>query len=262
MSQYDFPSNISVPKAFYSRYHHDIKPSNILLSGGHFKLSDFGFASFGPIEDAYITSPGSFGTVSYGIYLFPCSLMSLSDSHPGPPEPNIYTIFNLTLESFQKFDLWSVGCVLSEAATWVVLGYSGISKFSTLRRRVLDKICTEREKKEPEVQSNISVNIPRRGDYFHDATDVLAIVTSWHRFLRSSVRRSDTISSKVLDIVDQGLLVSDIKGRLHATTLYVQLKQCIEKGGIEASLLPDNDTEIEEFLREEESPDSEEDVAA
>ncbi|PMD45721.1 hypothetical protein L207DRAFT_630123 [Hyaloscypha variabilis F] len=232
------------PAREYTGYHHDIKPSNILLSGEHFKLSDFGFAYFGPIDGTIsaLAATASFGTVSYG-----------------PPAPNIYTTAHRTLEGFLKFDLWSLGCVLSEAATWVVLGYSGIKTFATLRRQTLNRICAEHEKDrlERETEADRSVNIPLPGDYFHDGVDVLAAVTSWHTFLRNSVRRSDTITSRVLDIVDQGLLVSDIKGRWDAKTLYVRLKHAINAGQVEADLLPSVDTDIKVFLTNEESKDLE-----
>jgi hypothetical protein len=148
-----------------------------------------------------------------------------------------------------------LGCVLSESATWVVLGNYGVQKFTTLRQRVLDKLITEHENKEPKTQSDKSLNIPRRGDYFHDGTNVLDIVTSWHEFLRHSVRKSDTITSKVLDIVDRGLLVSNIKERFDADMLHEQLKSCIREGEQGARLLPRIDTELEEFLREEQIDD-------
>jgi serine/threonine protein kinase len=60
--------------SYATRYHHDIKPSNILLSGGQFKLSDFGFASAGPVVEAMISPPAAFGTVSYGQSFFPRTL--------------------------------------------------------------------------------------------------------------------------------------------------------------------------------------------
>lgn len=55
-----------VAKIFCFRYHHDIKPSNILLCGENFKLSDFGFASFGATDDLKLSPPTCYGTVSYG----------------------------------------------------------------------------------------------------------------------------------------------------------------------------------------------------
>jgi hypothetical protein len=59
------------------------------------------------------------------------------------------------------------------------------------------------------------------------------------------------ITAKVLDIIDRGLLVSDVKKRLDANALCVRLKLVISEGGREACLLPSIDTDLEEFLREE-----------
>jgi hypothetical protein len=69
------------------------------------------------------------------------------------------------------------------------------------------------------------------------------------------------ITTKVLDIIDQGLLVSDIKKRLDANTLCVRLKLVISEGEREGCLLPSIDTDLEQFLREEWSKDAEEDVS-
>ena len=139
----------------------------------------------------------------------------------------------------------------------MVLGSYGVKQFRTLRQRILDKISTEREKKEPQTQFDKSLNIPRRGDYFHDGTNVLDVVASWHEFLRNSVRKSDTITSKVLDIVDHSLLVSNIKVRFDANMLHERLKRSIREGEQEARLLPHVDTKLEEFLREEQIDDLE-----
>lgn len=96
-----------------------------------------------------------------------------------------------------------------------------------------------------------AVNVPRRGDYFHDGADVLSIMDPWHKFLRSSVRKSDTFTGKVLDIIDEGLLVNDVEKRLDVDTLYSQLKHALDAGGKECSLFPGIDPEIEEFWRED-----------
>ncbi len=144
---------------------------------------------------------------------------------------------------------------MSESATWVVLGNYGIQKFRTLRQRILDKLSIAQEKKELKPQSDKSLNITRRGDYFHDGTNVLDVVTSWHGFLRDSVRKSDTITSKVLEIVDRGLLVSNIKDRFDAKMLHEQLKRAIREGEEAARLLPHINTELEEFLKEEQIDD-------
>ncbi|PVH68936.1 hypothetical protein DL98DRAFT_627424 [Cadophora sp. DSE1049] len=178
-------------------YHHDIKPSNILVSRGRFQLSDFGFASFIPADGSLIPASPATGTLSYG-----------------PPKPSVYTNTGVTVEGLLKFDIWSLGCVLSEAATWIVLGTPGVEQFSRLRSEALNELCTAQERQKVESQAIHHENIPRRGDYFHDGRNVLKVVTSWHRHLRSSLRRSDTITSKILDLVDKDLLPPPFPGGL------------------------------------------------
>ena len=178
----------------------------------------------------------------------------LIDFNQGPPEPNLYSV-NPTVDSLQKFDLWSIGCVFSEAATWVVLGKTGIEKFQTIRRRTLDRLYIESRNGESKGQTNIGTKIVRRGDYFHDGTDVLAVVTSWHNFLRSTLRKSDTVTSKILNIVDQRLLVNAIKERIDAKALSVQLSHVFEESEAESDLLPPIDPELKGYLEEEEAGD-------
>lgn len=60
-----FPCPVAKRRSCF-RYHHDIKPSNILLCGENFKLSDFGFASFGATDGLKVSPPTCYGTVSYG----------------------------------------------------------------------------------------------------------------------------------------------------------------------------------------------------
>lgn len=40
----------------------------------------------------------------------------------------------------QTIDIWSLGCVFSIAATWVVLGYQGIRQYNWMREKAISKI--------------------------------------------------------------------------------------------------------------------------
>ncbi|ETS88089.1 hypothetical protein PFICI_01917 [Pestalotiopsis fici W106-1] len=100
--------------------HGDLKPENILWfkatpndedssNLGTFKLSDFGLASFHSLESRKRFQPAGFSAT----YRAPeCDL----DRHIS-----------------QKYDMWSLGCVLLEHLTWYLLGYDGVTAFSQRR---------------------------------------------------------------------------------------------------------------------------------
>jgi hypothetical protein len=48
-------------------------------------------------------------------------------------------------------------------------------------------------------------NLPL-GDYFHNGSELLPEVKSWHEYLRYLIRRNDTITGQVLDLIENGML--------------------------------------------------------
>jgi len=96
------------------------------------------------------------------------------------------------------------------AATWVVLGAQGIKHFEEIRRCAITDVITTSSRKPPSVAST-SVPSPNLlpGDYFHDGRNVLEVVKNWHALLRTSLRNTDTITSRVLDLVDSAMLIPD-----------------------------------------------------
>lgn len=52
------------------------------------------------------------------------------------------------------------------------------------------------------------VSVPSCDDAFHDGREVLPAVTEWHLYLRNSSRKSDTITDRILDLVDYHMLKS------------------------------------------------------
>lgn len=106
----------------------------------------------------------------------------------------------------QGIDIWSLGCVFSVAATYVVAGKEGVKQYHLLRQQASFK-------------SGRGV-----GDVFHDTEKVLREVTEWHRYLRTIVRAQDAYTSRVLDIVDKFMLItpgeSRISGQVLTSTLF------------------------------------------
>lgn len=112
----------------------------------------------------------------------------------------------------QTIDTWSFGCVLSVAATWVVLGYQGMLQFWTLRT------VANGERKKGGEQST---------DRFHDGKDVLPEIKSWHRYLANHVRIGDTITAKVLNLINEDMLKADPEERLTSTKLCKELDKIL-----------------------------------
>ena len=124
----------------------------------------------------------------------------------------------------QAIDIWSLGCVFSVAATWVVLGHKGVREFDRLRRRAIENIINEQQNRRSSQGSDHDLTTTQ-GDRFHDGIDVLPEVTSWHDFLRSSARRSDIITNQVLNLVDGKMLLGKPEDRMTAKEICEELKK-------------------------------------
>jgi hypothetical protein len=116
----------------------------------------------------------------------------------------------------QTIDTWSLGCVFSIAATWIVFGVPGIRQFTKLRERAIKE------------------NSKEQGDYFHDGTDVLTDVRNWHDVLRSTLRKTDKITERVLDLIDGKMLLGSADERITAKDLCTQLTQIVGESEAEA----------------------------
>ncbi|KAK6836324.1 Protein kinase domain-containing protein [Apiospora arundinis] len=166
----------SIENIDFNMCHADIKPQNILFVNDRFKLGDLGEATI-EVQTASDRPPTHLGgTKTYA-----------------SPEKN-----TAVLESNQswiqkaraKEDIWSLGCVFSVVATWVVLGADGVTQYSRVRQKARHR------------------HINDTSDSFHDDQDVLSEVKAWHRYLRAAARKTDTLSSQVLDLVDRHMLVN------------------------------------------------------
>jgi len=107
----------------------------------------------------------------------------------------------------QTIDTWSFGCVLSAVATWVILGSQAYDNYRQVHKLEISEL-RERLKK------NKRGSAPSGDDAFHDGTKVPSSVLNWHNFLRNSSRKADTISYRVLDLVDEKMLLEHPEKRL------------------------------------------------
>jgi hypothetical protein len=122
-----------------------------------------------------------------------------------------------TSEVTQSIDTWSFGCVLSVAATWVVLGFQGVRQYEMLRR--------------------LSPANKNTHDRFHDGSVVLPEVKKWHNYLRGHLRQSDTATSLVLDLIEHKMLQTETNDRIGMKELCTQLKKLIKDAKEEATEL-------------------------
>ncbi|KAK8094295.1 hypothetical protein PG997_000980 [Apiospora hydei] len=188
----------------YHGWHADIKPDNILRFHGEFKLADLGFAKF-RMKDETGLEPKTI-------------LSGLTETY-GAPETDRRRRgrFGGTMTDYnQKIDIWSLGCVFSVAATWVVLGRQGVSGYEKLRQTAIGQLRASQAERQPKAD-----------DAFHDGYDVLEAVTDWHNHLRSSIRKSDTITPKILDLIDDEMLRREPRQRLPSSELILKFAEDI-----------------------------------
>ena len=109
----------------------------------------------------------------------------------------------------QTIDTWSFGCVLSAAATWIVLGFQGIEQF-----RVLRELAAR------EYGGTVT-------DRFHDGDSVLPDIKHWHSYLTQHARPDDTITPLVLELIESGMLLKDPDCRLSSSDLCEKWEQVL-----------------------------------
>src|SRR2546423_8293910 len=76
-----------------------------------------------------------------------------------------------------KCDMWSLACVLSEAATWMVLGYTGTRQYSRLRRTAIKKSPRNIKETDPDELHSRRIT---GGDRFHYRKSLLPQSSHWH----------------------------------------------------------------------------------
>ncbi|KAK0114162.1 hypothetical protein ONS95_013663 [Cadophora gregata] len=199
-------------KEEFSGWHADIKPDNILLVHGKFKLADPGFMKVVRKTGKEPVEALSGGTETFGA-------PERCPGWTGTPS-----------RVHQTIDTWSLGCVFSIAATWVVLGYQGIRQYNKIRKMAIKKVAVDHESAKSLASSRQHQKaFTTHGDHFHDGSEVLSAVLNWHTFLRNAVRKNDAITSRVLDLVEQKMLLGDAKSRIKAAQTCDELERILKE---------------------------------
>ena len=114
----------------------------------------------------------------------------------------------------QNVDIWSFGCILSEAAVWLVHGYTGLEDYRRKREEALARI--------PDMKG---------GDWFHDGKEVLPIVLKTIDDLEDDFRKSDQVTGPILEKMVKNML--DVpEMRLTAKGLHVQARRILHRPSI------------------------------
>ena len=109
-------------------------------------------------------------------------------------------------------DIWSFGCVLSEAIVWSVLGQGGLDEYLKLR-------CEETRKSKELVDHGYT-------GCFHDGNTVLGAVHKMHMQARRGCRRDDHIISGMIGLAE--LSLDEVSARPKAHTIYKRARNAIQ----------------------------------
>ncbi|KAL8702872.1 MAG: hypothetical protein Q9201_003963 [Fulgogasparrea decipioides] len=132
--------------------------------------------------------------------------------HPRAPEtlrPDMM-VGSFPVQVKPDVDVWSVGCVLSEAAVWSKFGWRRVREYRNRRREEVKKMRNW------------------EGEYiFHDGTEVLSTVRGIHKHIMKEARELDQVTVEILRHVDVGMLLKEQEPRYTAKQVFYQLGQVV-----------------------------------
>ena len=115
--------------------------------------------------------------------------------------------------------------MFSVAATWVVLGPEALPIYTELRGKAIREFRAE----------NRGILLVEEGDHFHDGSKVLSTVADWHKYLKSMIRKADTVTESVLDLVEKGML-TESRFRMTSKALCDGLNEIRTRAGAPKSM--------------------------
>lgn len=105
----------------------------------------------------------------------------------------------------RNVDIWSLGCVFSEAYVWVSKGWQGLVAFREARKQATDLI---------DARSDLPL-----GDCFHNGFSRLEVVDTWLEGIKADFRSGDCASGRVLEHMIYGPLQQDPGSRPSARVM-------------------------------------------
>ncbi|KAK4213745.1 hypothetical protein QBC37DRAFT_422527 [Rhypophila decipiens] len=195
----------------YRGIHEDIKPDNILLiKGGTSKsahdftplLTDFGHSHFRVAKELE-EEEDDMGVDRQGNQTY------------GAPEASKHADYLLRLPNQipTAADIWSMGCVISDAAAWLAFGPKGREEYRKLREEFGSQVENFED--------------PGHYDCFHDAVGRSQAVDKMHVRIREACHPQDTITPQLLDLVQEHMLVWDWKQRLPANSVFERCRKIL-----------------------------------
>lgn len=107
-------------------------------------------------------------------------------------------------------DIWSLGCIYSEVATWIGHGWPRVEQYRIQRQREVERKLSD----------------PNVGDLFHDGEKVLDAVEDSHSSVHESRRIDDFITPRMVSDVISEMLESQ-RVRLDALQVYSKAQKSL-----------------------------------
>ncbi|KAL8932216.1 MAG: hypothetical protein Q9216_006922 [Gyalolechia sp. 2 TL-2023] len=189
----------------HGTWHHDLIPDNILVVSRNndypydceFKIADFGLAHFQRFSTTSrkATDKDQHGSNAY----------SAPEVYRKPASEREY------LQVPQNVEIWSMGCILSEVATWVMEG--------------MDKVREYRRRRGEEVLRKAGTNEEL---FFHNYR-VLDAVKQIHHEIKQNSRPTDYITDAVIQRLVKAMMITDHDSRAPAKHFLDQSRQILEE---------------------------------
>lgn len=182
----------------YYGWHGDIKPENILYCKDNWKIADPGFAHFVLGSKVRRDKGGR-------------PVINLRGGTTTYAPPEFVSSHSLVT---QGFDIWSLGCVFSEAATWILLGPRGVKQYRYARKSIANSSKVD----------SISLTEITGDDCFHNNESISQAVIDWHEYLKHSLRQGDKVTGAIIDLIEKRMLLREGVERMSAVELETVLQ--------------------------------------